>query len=152
MLKLTLIYPTPPPLPPPPYQRLIWDYKNTDSEKIRKALDSVNWDRLFNKKDIDAQVAVFNETILNVFRNYVPNNYITIDDKDPMWMNEPLILKIKVKNNMCNKYIQSGKTESDFLLHEMLITELNELINTTKVLYYENLSKKLNNPLLQTKT
>ena len=82
----------------------------------------------------------------------MPNNYITIDDKDPMWMNEPLILKIKVKNNMCNKYIQSGKTESDFLLHEMLITELNELINTTKVLYYENLSKKLNNPLLQTKT
>ena len=82
----------------------------------------------------------------------MPNNYVTIDDKDPMWMNEPLKLKIKVKNNMCNKYIQNGRTESDFLLHEMLITELNELINITKVLYYENLSKKLNNPLLQTKT
>ena len=37
--------------------------------KIRKVLDSVNWERLLNKKDIDAQVAVFNEIILNVFRN-----------------------------------------------------------------------------------
>ena len=46
--------------------RLIWDYKKADSEKIRKALDSVNWERLFNKKDIDAQVVVF-----NVLRNYI---------------------------------------------------------------------------------
>ena len=34
----------------------------------------------------------------------------------------------------------------------MLITELNELINTTNALYYQNLSRKLNNPLSQTKT
>ena len=35
---------------PPPYQRLIWDYKMADFEKIRKALDLVNWERLFSKK------------------------------------------------------------------------------------------------------
>ena len=33
---------------PPPYQRLIWDYKNANSEKIRKALDLLNWERLFS--------------------------------------------------------------------------------------------------------
>ena len=33
---------------PPPYQRLIWDYKKTDSKNIQKALDSVNWERLFD--------------------------------------------------------------------------------------------------------
>ena len=42
--------------------------------------------------------------------------------------------------------------ESDFALLETLITELNELIATTKALYYENLGKKLNNPLVQAKT
>ena len=87
-----------PSLTHPPYQRLIWDYKKADSEKIRKTLDSVNWERIFSKKDIHTQVAVFNETILNVFRNYVPN--ITIDDKDLVWMNETIKLKIKAKNNM----------------------------------------------------
>ena len=75
---------------PPPYQRLIWDYKKADSEKIRKALDLVNWERLFSNKDINTQVSIFNETILNVFSNYVPNKYITIDDKDPVWMNETI--------------------------------------------------------------
>ena len=53
----------------PPYQRLTWDYKKADSIKIRQALDSVNWERLFDKKDLNAKVMVLNETILNVFRN-----------------------------------------------------------------------------------
>ena len=114
---------------------------------MRKALDSVNWERLFNKKGIDAQVAVFNETILNVFRNCVPNKCVTIDDKDSVWMNETIKLKIKAKNNVYNKYIQRRSFEIDFLL-----LELNEFINTTKALYYENLSKKLNNSLLQAKS
>ena len=51
---------------PPQYQRLIWDYKKADSKNIQKALDSVNWERLFDQKDINAQVVAFNETILNI--------------------------------------------------------------------------------------
>ena len=67
-------------------------------------------------------------------------------------MNETIKLKIKAKKNMCNKYIQSGRFESDFLHLEILIIKLKELINTTKTLYHENLSKKLSNPLLHAKT
>ena len=53
---------------------------------------------------------------------------------------------------MYNKYIQNGIFESDLLpLETLIITELNKLINTTKDLYYQNLSKKLNNPSLQAK-
>ena len=89
---------------------------------------------------------------LNVFHNYVSNKYLTVDDKDPAWMNEPIKLNIKAKNNIYNKYIQNGRFEKDFLLLETLIVELNELINTTKALHYQNVSKMLNNPLLQAKT
>ena len=84
---------------PTSYQQLIWDYKKADSTNIRKALDSVNWERLFDKKDLNSQVVTLNEIILYVFRNYVPNKYITIDDKDPVWMNEIIKSKIKLKKN-----------------------------------------------------
>ena len=73
---------------PPPCQPLIWDYKKADSTKIRKTLDTINWERLFDKKDLNAQVIALNQTFLNVFQNYVPNKYITVDDKDLIWMNE----------------------------------------------------------------
>ena len=119
---------------------------------MRKALDSVNWERFFDSKNINEQVIALNETILNVFRNYVPNKYITVDDKDPVWMNEIIKSKIKTKNRLFNQYIQNGRSESDFVFTENLITEINELISSTKNLYYENLAKKLNNPLLQAKT
>ena len=46
---------------------------------------------------------------------------------------------------MYNKYLQNGRFESDFVLLETLIV-------TTKALYYENLGKKQNNPLVQAKT
>ena len=126
--------------------------KKADANIIRKALDSVNWERLFDSKNIHEQVIALNETILNVFRNYVPNKYITIDDKDPVWMNGNIKSKIKTKNLLFKQYIQNGRFESDFVFLEKLITEINELISSTKNLYYENLAKKLNNPLLQAKT
>ena len=67
-------------------------------------------------------------------------------------MNEIIKLKIKAKDNIYKKYIQNGRFESDFVLLETLITEFNELVSTTKALYYKNLGKKLNNPLLQAKS
>ena len=60
-------------------------------------------------------------------------------------------IKMKAKNILYKKYIQDGRFETDFIFLENLITELNELISSTKVSYYENLRKKLNNPLLQAK-
>ena len=65
---------------PPPYQRLIWHYKKPYSKNISKTLDSVNWERLFGSKDINSQETALNETVLNVFCNYVSNKYITIDN------------------------------------------------------------------------
>ena len=54
--------------------------------------------------------------------------------------------------NIFKEYIPNGRFASDFTFLESLTTELNELISSIKTLYYENLAKKLNNPLLQAKT
>ena len=63
-------------------------------------------------------------------------------------MNKTVKSKIKAKNALYKKYIQNGTFESDFFYFENLIIELNELISSTEALYYKNLAKKLNNPLL----
>ena len=92
-------------------------------------------ERLFDRKDINARVAAFNETILNVSLNYVPNKYITVDDKDPVWMNETIKSKIKAKNILYKKCIENDRFESALVFLENLITELNELISSTKAWY-----------------
>ena len=60
----------------------------------------MNWERLIDQKDINAQVAAFNETILIAFRNYVPNKCITVNDEDPIRMNETIKSKIQAKNEL----------------------------------------------------
>ena len=89
---------------------------------------------------------------MNVFRNYVPNKYITIYDTDPAWMNEIIKSKMETKNQLYQQSIQIGRFESDLVFIESLIAELNDLISYTKDLFYEILAKKLNNPLLQANT
>lgn len=49
------------------------------------------------------------------------------------------------------QYNQNDTFESDFVFPETLITKFNKLIPSFKALYYENLSKNLNNLLFQTK-
>ena len=67
-------------------------------------------------------------------------------------MNETIKSKIRTKNKLYTQYIQNGRFESDFVFIETLITEINDLITSAKDLYYNNLAKRLNNPLLQAKT
>ena len=67
-------------------------------------------------------------------------------------MNEIIKSKMNTRNKLLKQYILNGRFESDFILIESLVNELNDLISQTKTLYYENLAKKLNNPLLQAKT
>ena len=113
------------------------------SKIIRKAPDLVNWERLLDQKDNNTQLAAFNETILNVFRNYVPNKYITADDKDPAWINETIKSKIEAKNELYkNKFRMEDLKVTTFKL-ENVITKLKDLISSTKTLYYENLVKKV---------
>ena len=52
--------------------------EKADPKNIRKAIDLVNQESQFDQKSIDAQVATFNDAILN---NFVPSMSINIDDK-----------------------------------------------------------------------
>ena len=73
-------------------------------------------------------------------------------DKHPIWINETIKSKIKGKNKPYKQFIENGRFESEFVFIETLIAEINDLIPSTKDLYYKNLAKRLNNPLLQAKT
>ena len=49
---------------------------------------------------VNTQIMTLKETILNVSRNYEPNTYTTIDDKNPAWMNRTSKSKRKTRNKL----------------------------------------------------
>ena len=70
-LNLNVVY-------PPPYKKI----------SISKSLNSVDWDFFLSNKNVHQQAQHLNKVLVNVFSNYIPNKLITIDDKDPTWMND----------------------------------------------------------------
>ena len=86
---------------PPPYQRLVWDYKKANIDSIQKALKQINWKFLFSNRSVHQQVDILNNTLMNVFSNFIPNKLVTFNDKDPPWMTEYLKKKIKWRNKTC---------------------------------------------------
>ena len=73
---------------------------------VQKALDLVNWEKLFRIKNINLQVSIFNETILNIFGNFFLIK-VTCSDKDPIWMNGKIKSNVKSKNQLYKVYIKT---------------------------------------------
>ena len=85
---------------PPPYMRLGWDFESANMSSIRKTIKMVDWRFMFLNKNVYEQFSIFNNTLMNIFTNDIPNKYITIDDRDPPWINETLKNKIKLKKSL----------------------------------------------------
>ena len=52
---------------PPVFICEVWNYSKADVQNIQKAILDFNWRKPFSKVDL------LHETLLNLFRNYIPN-------------------------------------------------------------------------------
>ena len=95
-------------------------------------------------ENVHEQVSTFNTILMNIFSNYIPNKYITVDDKDPPWMMKAIRNKINLKKSLSRS--------KNFIELQNLTIEILELISVRKEEYYNNLSKKLNDSNTSAKT
>ena len=68
---------------PPPYERTVWYYNRANADLIWRAIDLFDWDKALCFNDVDKQVAIFSDTLMNIMQNFVPNETIVCEDRDP---------------------------------------------------------------------
>ena len=83
---------------PPSYERELWHYKLASSDCIQRAKKNFDWEKAFPNVDVNKKVLFFNETILNIIRNFIPHEIVTCNDRDPPWMTRSIKKAIKDKN------------------------------------------------------
>ena len=132
---------------PHPYKCLVWDYRNANVEAINPVIESFNLKKAFDDNDIHAQVSLFNEALLNIFSNFIPNRTKTFTDSDPSWMTEDIKNKIKFKNNLYRQYMRHQTQISSLLKVEDLPIEISNLITKSKKNCYQRINTKSNDPL-----
>ena len=94
------------------YKQLVRDYKNADTQSINKAIEIFNWEKVFQNKNIHDHLKLFNETIVNIVSNYIPNKCITCNNKEPPWSNDHTKRLINQKNEIFKKYLKDGNPTS----------------------------------------
>ena len=96
------------------------------------------------------QVEIFNKILLNIFHNYIPNKFISCDDKDPPWINEEIKSLIHRKNSLYQRQRKSGSI--DYTSLNALTIDISNAISSSKLKYHERLANKLNDPKTAPKT
>ena len=136
---------------PPPYERTMWYFSRKKSDHIKKAINLFVWESSLNNLDVNEQVSVFNETIMNIMSNFVPNELITCDDRDPPWMNRYIKNLIVVINDFHKKFVLPSNNTGNLLMFKNLQNQLIQSIHTAKQKYFNKISKKLCDPLTSIK-
>ena len=72
---------------PPPYERTVWHFSQVNSDHIKRAIDLFDWELALIDSNVNEHVSIFNDAISNIMSNFVPNEIIIFDDRDPPWMN-----------------------------------------------------------------
>ena len=129
---------------PPPYERHVWHYEHANVDMISKAIERFDWDNAFLGKNVNEKASILTKTILNIMSNYIPNEIITIDDKDPPWVNNKIKSLIKNKNEYFKNYFNLNNSASVRHLEQMQ-ESLRRNIETSKQKYYSKFSSKLTN-------
>ena len=85
---------------------------------------------------------LFNKTIRNITTNYIPQETIICNERDPLWVNKNIKKLINDKTHGDKYYLQNENNYSTFQNSQFLQFKLNSLIETSQHNYYVLLSKK----------
>ena len=89
---------------------------------------------------------------MNVFSDYIPNKLITIDDKDPPWMNDKIKYKINKRDILYEQLKKYKSNLTDFDVMNELTSGLSSILSQRREEYYFQHAKKLNDPSKNAKT
>ena len=137
---------------PSPYEREVWHYNRAQAHLVKRSIENFNWSRAFEHLSINDQVELFNNTLLNILRNFIPHEKIKCSYKDPPWMNKEIKSALKHKNRLYKKYISGGQNQEDEINLRESSNFVSNLITVTKSSYFKNLGERLNDPLTGPKT
>ena len=136
---------------PPTYVREVWDYEKANIESIKKAISNFDWNKAFENLSVDEKVDFLNKTLLNIFRNYIPNKKIKCDYRQPPWMTGNIKKSLKERCKLTKFFRKSGqrKIDHDKVLEkseectkQILEAKKNYILKMTKTLADSNTSLK----------
>ena len=130
---------------PPPYSREVCQYKDANTELIKRAMEKFDWQRAFLNTSVNEKVTVFNNTVLNIVSNFIIHETIACNDKDQPCFNNKIKTLIQAKNAASNSFGNNNGNSELKLLLVNLQEPVKDSIESSKKKYYYRIANKLIN-------
>ena len=131
---------------PPPYKRKIWKYDQANVREIKNKIGSLPWEELFAGRSVDDMVSTLTDKLLFVMSANIPNNIITVNDKDAPWVTPDVKCAINRNHRAFKRWKSRGRPEDGRASVQKVQVETNSAIEQAKQSYIKDLSDKLSNP------
>ena len=69
----------------------IWDYKHANAENIQKAISMFYWQKAFKNKNTNEMTRLLTDTVMNIFKHFIPHKSKKFECKHPESMNSFII-------------------------------------------------------------
>ena len=80
---------------------------------INKTISYFNCTKAFENLSVDETVEALNETLLNIYRNYIPNKKIKCNYCQPSWMTDNIKKSLKERSKLTEKFYKNGQRKTD---------------------------------------
>ena len=107
------------------YVSEVWDYEKANIENIKKAISNFDWNKAFENLSVDEKVDFLNKTLLNIFRNYIPNKKIKCDYRQPPWMTD-IKKSLKERCKLTKFFYKNGQRKID---HDKVLESLKNALS-----------------------
>ena len=114
---------------------------------INYAISNSNYNKAFENLSLDGKVKNLKQTLLNIFRNYIPNKKIKCDYCQPPWINDNIKSSLKQRTKLTKIYYKNDLRKSDHIkvlekstecTKKILKAEKNYILKMTTEIEYSN--------------
>jgi hypothetical protein len=102
--------------PPPPYERVLWKYDLANSIEIKNCLNSINWNLLFENKNVNEMLDIFQSKFLEIANLFIPNKKVKINEKDALG----LLHRSKQQLEEISVFLKNGLIVEASLLQKLM--------------------------------
>lgn len=128
------------------YTRIVWDYKNVNTDLLNAALSNYDWDGCINDcHDVNIVYKNWFSSFLRIVKEHIPCKTVVIRPKDKPWMNSGVRKAIRKRNRLLKVHTirNSSSSWENYRSQRNFTTAL---IRSSKRQYYANLNNKLQDP------
>ena len=111
---------------------------------MQKSISRFNWKKAFENLSVSEKIDLLNATLLNIFRNYIPNKIVKYSYRDPPWLTKLIKSKLKERSKITKEFYRKGQDPTVFIELSKISSECSNLIINAKMCYIQKKSKALN--------